>query len=696
MSQMTLPQAIQLAMQHHQAGRFAEAESLYRQILAKVPNHVDVLCLLGRLEFQAKHYDSALECLSRAVKLAPEFGPAHLYLGMVWHARNQLEKARVAYRRAIELKPELVEAHVNLARIESAHGHFEEAAAGFERAVALEPDSVDHRYDLGKALLAQFRVDESAAQFRQVLARVPGHVDGLMSLSAILMMQQNFAEAEVQCRRVLAIKPDYAEAYVNLAKALKGQGRLDDSIECLQSAIKVNFDLGQAHESFGIVANYLADLLVSSGRIQEGLEVFRDVISANPGNQSAYSDFLYYIHFDPDSNLKTISCEHARWRKQQADPLERFIEPHRNNRDPNRRIKIGYVSPDFRDQAERFFVYPFLEAHDRQQFEVHCYSSVGRPDEFTDRMRRIADEWHDVFHLNNAALAEKIRADGIDILVDLTMHMAQNRILVFARKPAPVQVTWLAYPGSTGLGTIDYRLTDAYMDPPDSDQVWSSEAAVRLPDCWCCYHAMEDLPILSDLPADRAKGITFGSLNSFRKLNKGVLNLWSKVLLAVPESRLLLLSEHGEHRQRVRETVEQFGVSGERVEFFSFTASRAEYLKGYERIDIALDPFPYNGITTTCDALWLGVPVLTLVGDRPSARAGLSLLTTAGFPELIANSPVQFLEQAANLANDRVRLRELRKNVGLRMRQSVLADAPRFARNVESAYREMWRKWCAS
>jgi protein O-GlcNAc transferase len=271
--------------------------------------------------------------------------------------------------------------------------------------------------------------------------------------------------------------------------------------------------------------------------------------------------------------------------------------------------------------------------------------------------------------------------------------MAQNRMLLFARKPAPVQVAWLAYPGSTGLDTIDYRLTDSYMDPPDSDQSWSAEQAIRLPDSWCCYQAMEELPIYSNLPADRAGHICFGSLNNFKKLNENVLRLWTKVLAAVPESRLLLLGGDELQKKWVCGTFEGGGISADRIEFL-LPCPRSDYLKGYERIDIALDPFPYNGITTTCDALWMGVPVISFAGDRPSARAGLGLLTVAGFPEFVAHSPDEFITLAANLAGDLNELRSRRKSIAIQMRESPLADANRFARNVEKEYRQMWRKWC--
>jgi len=295
--------------------------------------------------------------------------------------------------------------------------------------------------------------------------------------------------------------------------------------------------------------------------------------------------------------------------------------------------------------------------------------------------------------LADEALAEKICQDGIDILMDLTMHMARNRLPLFARKPAPVQVTWLAYPGSTGLDTIGYRITDSFMDPPSLGTWGYSEQSVRLPDSWCCYDPMSELPQVPVQTPHWGGFVRFGSLNNFCKLNEPLLRLWARVLVAVPGSRLLLLAAEGGHREALRKTFETMGVEGHRVEFCA-NYPRDEYLRLYERIDIALDPLPYNGITTTLDALWMGVPVVSLTGKTAAGRAGLSILSNIGLPELAALSEEEFVRIATELANDLPRLAQLRSTLRQRMEQSPLMDAPRFARNIEVAYREMWCKWC--
>lgn len=340
------------------------------------------------------------------------------------------------------------------------------------------------------------------------------------------------------------------------------------------------------------------------------------------------------------------------------------------------------------------FFLPLLEAHDHAQFELHAYASVANPDSITTRMRRSFDVWHDVRHLTDAQLAEQIRVDGMDLIVDLTMHMADNRMLVFARRPAPVQVTWLGYPATAGLDTIDYRLTDHHLEPNGEDYPLSAEIPIRLPDSWCCYDPVFETPPCEEQPALRAGRITFGSLNNFCKINEVVLARWARVLITVQDSTLLLLCPEGTTRERTLAILSSHGVKPSRVEFVSFQ-SRQSYLKTYNRIDICLDPFPYNGHTTTLDALWMGVPVLTLPGTLTPSRAGASLLTTIGLREMIAGSEDDYLALAVNFARDLPRLAALRASLRGCLQRSPLMDAKRFARATEAAYREMWLQWCA-
>ena len=375
-------------------------------------------------------------------------------------------------------------------------------------------------------------------------------------------------------------------------------------------------------------------------------------------------------------------------------PLAEFIQPHLNNRSPDRRLRVGYVSPNFGSHPVGRFLLPLLESHDKESFETFCYASVEIADAMTDRCRAHADVWRDMLGLSDEQVAHAIRQDRIDILVDLTMHMRRNRLLVFARKPAPVQVTYLAYCGTTGLSTMDYRLTDPYLDPPGQDERFYSELSVRLPETYWCYRPAIETPPVNAQPALEAGHVTFGSLNNFCKVTPPALAAWSRLLQAVPKSWLLLHAHPGSHRDRVCEFLNEQGISPERVVFVDFQPM-AEYFGVYQRIDVALDPFPYGGGTTTCDALWMGVPVVSLAGQTAVGRGGLSILSNIGLPELVACDTEQYVRIAAELAQDLPRLRDLRATLRQRMQSSPLMDVPRFARNIEAAYREMWRRWCA-
>jgi predicted O-linked N-acetylglucosamine transferase (SPINDLY family) len=389
-----------------------------------------------------------------------------------------------------------------------------------------------------------------------------------------------------------------------------------------------------------------------------------------------------------------IHEELGRWNRQHAEPLKKFIQPHANSRDADRRLRIGYVSADFRDHAVGRNVLPLLREHDHRQMEIFCYSNVVRADALTDQLRRYADAWRGIVGLSDSQAATLIRQDGIDILVDLALHTAKKGLTVFAHKPAPVQVTYLGYCSSTGMDAMDYRLSDPYLDPSDSDLSIYTEQTIRLPETYWCYSVAGPTPEPSRPPAAAAGYVTFGCLNNFAKVSPA-LDLWAEILQSVPRSRLIVHSYPGAHLDAVRERFAGKGISPDRLEFPS-RQPWPQYVRTYGRIDIALDPFPWGGGITTCDALWMGVPVVSLVGRTAVGRGGASILSNVGVPELIARTPQQYVQIAKGLAEDLPRLAELRRTLRGRMQASPLMDAPRFARNVEAAYRQIWRAWCAT
>ena len=487
--------------------------------------------------------------------------------------------------------------------------------------------------------------------------------------------------------QALQLKPDYLEAHNNLGTVLKNRGRYDEAITAYHQALQLQPDSAGVHSNLG-------NVLKDRGRLDEAITAHRRALELSPERAEAHSNLIYTLQFHPGLEEETIAEEQRRWNRQFSDPLKDFLLPHTNDRDPERRLRIGYVSPDFRDHAVAFFLVPLLEAHDHQQFEIYGYSSVSRLDAMTARLRPCTDVWREVRYLSDTQLAESIRRDGIDILVDLALHTAGNRLPAFARKPAPVQVSWLGYAGSTGVEAIGYRLSDARIEPVGSEESSSSERVVRLPDAWCCYAPIAEFPPVGALPAADGRDVTFGSLNQFAKTNEALLACWAGLLRAVPNARLLMICLAGQAQEHTRNFLEAQGVAPDHIELVA-PGPWADYIRLCERIDVALDTYPCNGMTTTCHALWMGIPTVTRAGQSAVSRASLSLLHTLGLPELVAQSEEEYVRIAVELAGDLKRLGELRATLRARMAASPLMDAPRFARNIEAAYRQMWQAWCA-
>jgi predicted O-linked N-acetylglucosamine transferase (SPINDLY family) len=435
----------------------------------------------------------------------------------------------------------------------------------------------------------------------------------------------------------------------------------------------------------------LGSVLKDVGEIDAAIDCFRASLALNPDNPATHSNLVYSLSFQ-SARPEPVLAECRRWNERFAAPL-RLGTSHANVRTPERRLRIGYVSADFRDHCQSLFTLPLLSRHDHRSFEIVCYSSVARPDDTTRRIAALADTWREVRPFRDEQLAQVIRDDRIDILVDLTMHMAHGRPLVFARKPAPLQVAWLAYPGTTGLAAMDYRLSDPRLDPA-SDAAHYTETTLCLPDAFWCYDPLTTEPPVNELPALERGYVTFGCLNNPCKLTDATLRLWGSVLKALPGSRLQLMAPPGRARQRLAERLAAHAVGAERVDFVPHRI-RAEYLRSYHGIDVALDTFPYNGHTTSLDAYWMGVPTVSRVGDTCVGRGGLSQAFQLDLARLAAETDAGFSEVAIELATDLPALAVLRRQLRGRLEGSRLMDAARFAGSVETAYRAIWRDYCS-
>jgi predicted O-linked N-acetylglucosamine transferase (SPINDLY family) len=536
-------------------------------------------------------------------------------------------------------------------------GKYEDAVANYQQVLLLQPNSVAARNNLGNVFMWQGKLAEAVDSFRQALRCNPQSVDANYNLGRVLEKQEKLDEALAQFYQVVRLNEDHAGAYLSLGSVLKELGRPEDAIAAFRSALQIKPDAADA--------------------------------------PLIHSNVVYTLNYHPASTARTIQEECARWNGQYAEPCKKLVAPHANDPNPDRRLRIGYVSPDFRDHVDSFFTVPLLSNHDHRQHEIFCYANVKQPDHVTQRLRRYADGWRSTVGMSDQYLADLVRKDQIDILVDLKVHTAHNRLLTFARKPAPVQVTWLGYPGTTGLSVMDYRLTDRYLDPPGLFDAFYSEECIRLPDTFWCYDPLTDQPLVNSLPALANGVITFGCLNSFCKVNDGCLALWADVLQAVPHSRLLLRAPPGQIREHTLARLGERGVAEARVEFVQ-RVPRQDYLRCYHRIDLGLDPLPYNGHTTSLDAFWMGVPTLTLVGKMVVGRAGWSQLCNLGLQHLAVETPAEYVALAARLAGDLPGLQQLRSTLRQLMQQSPLMDGRRFTQHVEQAYRQIWRRWCNS
>jgi predicted O-linked N-acetylglucosamine transferase (SPINDLY family) len=790
MTEITIDQALQTALEHHGAGRLAEAEAIYRQILARFPNHADALNLLGVLACQTDHPEAAIELIGRAIAINPavadyqsNLGEAyrrsgrwdeaivHLRralelssdqpgaennLGLALKHKGRLDEAIAAFRRAITLKPGYAEAHSNLGNALKDQGQFEAAAESLRRALAIKPDHAAAHTNLGNVLAAQGRLDEALSAHHRAIQLQPGLAAAHNNLGNALMDQGRHDEATAAYCRAIELKPAYAEAESNLGNALKEQGRLDLAVAAYRRALAIRPDYAEAHSNLGIAlkeqglldlavaahrraialkpeyagaysnlgnalkeqgcldlaigayrralalgpdpdgthTNNLGNAFKEQGRLDEALACFRKAVELKPKDAMAASNLLMSLHYHPDYDAPSILAEHRQWARQYADPLAAGARPHTNDRSPDRKLRVGFVSADFREHPVGRSLLPIFRYHDRGQAEFIAYSDVRGEDEVTGALRSLADHWHSIVGVGDQDVADRIRADRIDILVDLALHSARNRLLVFARKPAPVQVTMVGMPATTGLMAMDYRLTDPYLDPPGTGDDAYSEQSIRLPHSFWCYQPPEEAPPVSELPARDRGFVTFACVNQFVKVSHAAIALWIEILHGVPTARLVIESQPGGHRETARALFEAGGIAADRVEFTPKLPRKA-YFERFRTLDVGLDPFPYNGHTSSLDALWMGVPIITVRGRTAVGRGGVSMLSNLGLPELIAETPRQYVAIAVQWAGNLPGLGRLRAELRQRLQGSPLMDQKKYAADVDAAYRQMWKSWCS-
>ncbi len=552
---------------------------------------------------------------------------------------------------------------------------FGDAEALLRAAQRLDQSNAEVAYHLGNTLARLGRVREAAIEYERCIAARPNFAPALSNLGSVRRDLGDLRGALCAFEAAIALRPDAVIPIANCGLLLHTLGRLDEAEQMLRRGLAADAGYATLHVNLGLV-------LKDSGDAAGALDCLRTACALAPQSAHAHSVLLYTLSFVAEDPAE-ILAEARRWQQRHgAVPASRPAA-----RSERRRPRIGYLSPDFREHCQALFMLPLLEQHDRNAFEITCYSLVAQPDDYTRRMQGLVEHWVDVARADDATLEERIRGDRLDVLVDLTMHMGGGRSPVLTRKPAPVQIAWLAYPGTTGLAAIDYRLSDPRLDPPGSDECYS-ERTLRLPDAFWCYDPLDSEPRPNALPALSQTHLTLGCLNNPCKLTERTLRLWAPVLQALPQARLVLLLPAGAARARFEVRLARAGIAPERVSFVAHQ-TRPQYLRYYHQLDLCLDTLPYNGHTTSLDAFWMGVPVVTRIGATCAGRAGLSQLHQLGLTELAADSDAAFLSIVVALARDLPRLAALRAQLRARLASSALMDAARFARNLEAIYRSV-------
>lgn len=641
---------LQAAIRHHQAGQIQQAEVLYQQILQARPSHTDALHLLGVVAYQNGQYQISEELIRKAIQNKTDFAIAYSNLGNTLRSQGKLDEAIDNFHQALKLKPDSFEAYNNLGNALLDQGRLEEAATSYQQAIALKPDYAEAYYNLGKSLKAQGQSDNAVASFS----------------------------------KAIQIKPDYAAAYGNTGDILAERGRLKDAITLYQHALRLKPDFVEMHNNMG-------KALMNQCRIDEAIASFQQALKLKP-TFDPYCNILFALNYHPDLSAEDIYKVYQEYDASQCAALRSTWRAHDNDRNPDRRLRIGYVSPDFRRHSSGNFLELLLARHDPAKVEVHAYAELSMEDETTERYKSYVEHWVPTRGMSDEALTERIRNDGIDILVDLAGHTAGNRLLVFARKPAPVSVSWLGYGYTTGLSAIDYYLTDETCAPPGSDSLFA-EHPWRIATPSFAYRPVAGMGEVSRLPALQNGHITFGVLSRSIRINHRTIQAWAEILRAVPNSRLVIDSAYFTDppmQELMAARFAEHDIARDRLEI-GFHSPPWDVLRS---IDIGLDCFPHNSGTTLFETLYMGIPYVTLAGRPSVGRLGSSILIAAGHPEWIARDENEYVSKAVELAKNTGLLSEMRANLRGQMASGVLMDEQGFVLKVEDAYRKMWQIWC--
>lgn len=681
----TVASTLQRADRHHTAGDLHTAEQLYREVLDREPAHHKARFLLGMIEYQRNAHPAARELFESALASNATVPVYWLFLGHTLQALEQHAAALVHFKRARQLDPNLLDAWLAEGRLFRKLGALAQAESTFACAAELHPLAALPHEHWGELALSRGHLENAAAHFEQAAALDPQLVAPVINLGVVHQRCGRLEQAAACYERACRLDPASVVAHANLGWIQQRRGLLAAAEAQLRRALELDDDYGPAWID-------LASVLHELGEIDEALACYRRALAQAP-NAANHSSMVALMLYDPNTPPRVVLEEARSWAERYA-PEPATQQPHDLTalaRAP--RLRIGYVSPDFREHAVAHFIEPVISAHDASRFEVMCYSNVKSPDDVTARIARRAS-FRAIRDYSDAAVAAQIRTDGVHILVDLAGHTTDNRLALFSHSPAPIQATYVGYPGTTGVAAIGYRFTDALADPEPSADAGYTERLMRLPGGFCCFLPPQRAPLVSELPQLKRGHITFGSLNNYTKLSAPVFAVWTRLLARIPDARLVLQSRPFADpaiRERVWSRFAALGVARERVDLHGALPLEA-HLALYHQIDIALDTFPWNGHTTTCLALHMGVPVVSLEGDRFGSRMGVSVLSRVGLTDWVATDAERYIELAIARAHDITELCRLRQRLREQLASSPLCDAVTFTRGLEAVYEALWRE----
>jgi predicted O-linked N-acetylglucosamine transferase (SPINDLY family) len=704
----------------HRAGDLERAEQAYRAVLRSQPTDAHAWFLLGVICQGTGRLEEAVSVFRRSIQLRPEHAPTWNLLGIALAGQGRPAEAEASFRRSLQIQPTHLEAARNLERalrsqaaaggsaaetaaapptFESCcrrayelceRGRYAEAEPWYHQALAIRPDSMDVLNDLAKVLVLQARAEEGLGYLRRALLVEPANALALVNMAATLFELNRTAEAESAARMAVQLDPLNPSAFNNLGLILGAIGRLSEAEQSHRDGLTIAPDHPELHSNLG-------NVLVLQGRADEAQSHYRRALEGKPGDYSAHSNWLLSRQYLPDENVLSLAEAHRAWDLQHAAALTRTWRPPSNDPDPERPLRLGFVSADLHRHPVGCLLIRTIEGLRSLDCETFCYHTGSGADDLTARFAAASTMWRPSRGRSDHELADQIRADRIDLLFDLAGHTSKHRLLVFARKPAPIQLTWVGYEGTTGLSAIDYLLADRY-HVPDITGTHGTERVIRLPDGYACYDPPIDAPAVRPPPSRMLGHVTFGCFNNPAKVGTAVVAAWAEILSKLPSSRLLLKYRGLDDefvRRRFLDLFAARGIDPTRVHLEG-ASPYEEMLDAYGRVDIALDPFPFSGCLTTCLALWMGVPVVTLPGQTFAGRHSFSILSTIGLTETVADDLAQYADIAVGLACDPERLAAWRATLRPRMEHSPLCDGPRFARNFLETLRICWREWCAN